>query len=288
MFYESIRLDQPFKFSSFTGNWATHELHIHDCLEIGVITANRVKYRIGDHEYVGTAGDVFLLRPFEPHWCFSCEGEDYGYQMLLFHSSAVRSVPDGEQLIIPFYSWADTMSPCIPAETEAAQTISICMNAALMAGSKQQAGWNARQYASFIQILISIYDLYGGYHSAGTGNRRIAADTVAAFKGVQVYLSRYQEPIAAEDGRAASGLTRTAYHQLFRQLTGLTPHVFLSRIRVHAAMDLLANSGLSMIEICEESGFLSLSTFNKQFKNLLGCSPSAYRQQAVQKRKRTM
>jgi AraC-like DNA-binding protein len=279
MFFDSIRLEQPFSFSSFTGNWTHHELHIHDCLEIGVISRNRVKYRIGSKEYVGKEGDVFLLRPFEPHWALSYEGESYDCQMLLFNSSAVRNVPDGDQLIVPFYSWVDMMSPRIDASTEAALAIRDCIADALTAADKKLAGWRAKQYASFIQILITVCDIYN-LHVPENSDHRRASDMASALKGVQVFLAQYQDPITSEHALEASGLKRSAFHTLFRQLTGLTPHVFLSRIRVHAAMDLLVNSNLSILEISEESGFPSLSTFNKQFKSFLNCSPSTYRLQS--------
>jgi AraC-like DNA-binding protein len=66
----------------------------------------------------------------------------------------------------------------------------------------------------------------------------------------------------------------------FRDTFGETPHRYLQRRRVERAMALLRNTDLSVTDICFAVGFSSLGTFSRTFRDIVGCSPSAFRQQA--------
>ncbi len=66
----------------------------------------------------------------------------------------------------------------------------------------------------------------------------------------------------------------------FRATFGETPHRYLQRRRVERAMALLRNTDRSVTDICFAVGFASLGTFSRTFREIVGQSPSAFRQQA--------
>ncbi len=74
-----------------------------------------------------------------------------------------------------------------------------------------------------------------------------------------------------------AGFNPYYFSRLFRKITGYTFVEYLSMQRVKRAQMLLANIGLSMTEIAYQSGFKSISTFNRAFLTQKGCSPSQYR-----------
>jgi AraC-like DNA-binding protein len=65
----------------------------------------------------------------------------------------------------------------------------------------------------------------------------------------------------------------------FRATFGETPHRYLQRRRVERAMALLRNTDQSVTDICFAVGFSSLGTFSRTFREIVGQSPSAFRQQ---------
>jgi AraC-like DNA-binding protein len=65
--------------------------------------------------------------------------------------------------------------------------------------------------------------------------------------------------------------------KLFKKSTGLTFTEFLNRRRVEKAKNLLLNRNLRISEIAYESGFQSLTHFNRMFRKILGESPSDFR-----------
>jgi AraC family transcriptional regulator len=87
----------------------------------------------------------------------------------------------------------------------------------------------------------------------------------------------------AEHRLTIAGLARkvamSPYHFLrtFRQVTGVTPHQFILRTRLHRAALRLRASDAQIAAIAFEAGFNDLSTFNRRFRRLMGVTPGDYR-----------
>ena len=67
------------------------------------------------------------------------------------------------------------------------------------------------------------------------------------------------------------------FSRQFRATFGETPHRYLQRRRVERAMELLRETDRPVTEICLDVGFNSLGTFSRTFRDVVGESPSAYR-----------
>ncbi len=67
------------------------------------------------------------------------------------------------------------------------------------------------------------------------------------------------------------------YHfiRLFKKIVGLTPHLYLTKVRIEHAKNLLKEN-ISVAETCEAIGFESISSFSGLFKRAVGKSPAAY------------
>jgi AraC family transcriptional regulator len=77
----------------------------------------------------------------------------------------------------------------------------------------------------------------------------------------------------------ARGVAMSPYHFLrtFRAVVGMTPHQLILHIRLHRAAIRLRRTSDSISAIAFAAGFGDLSTFNRRFARIMGCSPSAYR-----------
>jgi transcriptional regulator GlxA family with amidase domain len=67
----------------------------------------------------------------------------------------------------------------------------------------------------------------------------------------------------------------------FRATFGETPHRYLQRRRVERAMFLLRETERPVTEICLDVGFSSLGTFGRTFRDIVGESPTSYRDAAA-------
>lgn len=79
----------------------------------------------------------------------------------------------------------------------------------------------------------------------------------------------------------AACLSRHHFARSFRACFGETPGAYMSRRRVERAQDLLRSANLTVTEICLMVGFQSLGSFSSRFRDLVGCSPTAYRDRHV-------
>ena len=61
---------------------------------------------------------------------------------------------------------------------------------------------------------------------------------------------------------------------------GETPHRYLQRRRLERAMSMLRESDRSVTEICLDVGFTSLGTFSRTFREIVGMTPSEYRERS--------
>ncbi|WP_088034806.1 helix-turn-helix domain-containing protein [Evansella clarkii] len=69
------------------------------------------------------------------------------------------------------------------------------------------------------------------------------------------------------------------YHfsRIFKQRTGLSPHHYVSSLKLQRAKDLLLNTELTIRDIGMEIGQQSLGTFTTRFTERVGISPSQFR-----------
>ncbi|MDO4299127.1 MAG: AraC family transcriptional regulator [Lachnospiraceae bacterium] len=87
----------------------------------------------------------------------------------------------------------------------------------------------------------------------------------------------YAEPIKVKDMAAACGLSETHFRRLFLEYNHISPADYVSRVRIRAACKLMLTTTASLDEIAMKAGFASMSTFNRNFKKILGTSPHSWR-----------
>jgi AraC-like DNA-binding protein len=85
------------------------------------------------------------------------------------------------------------------------------------------------------------------------------------------------DPLSLAD--LARGAATSPYHFLrtFRQVVGMTPYQFILHRRLSRAAERLLRSDEPVSAIAFDAGFGDLSTFNRRFRRLIGCTPGAYR-----------
>lgn len=86
----------------------------------------------------------------------------------------------------------------------------------------------------------------------------------------------YHRKIELEEIAQLCFMTKEAFCRYFKKATTYTFVAFLNRYRIsHSKRYLMANKSVS--EACYQSGFESLSYFNRTFKKITGENPSAFR-----------
>lgn len=117
--------------------------------------------------------------------------------------------------------------------------------------------------------------------------------TVRSYEGTRAALQPYLElaPVAdyikknfrdkLDVARLAkmAGLSVRQLERRFRKTFQTNPRSYLIRMRILAACDLLETSESSVTEVALEVGFYDHSDFSRQFRRIIGQSPTDYRRQ---------
>ncbi|TAK69711.1 MAG: AraC family transcriptional regulator [Actinomycetota bacterium] len=88
----------------------------------------------------------------------------------------------------------------------------------------------------------------------------------------------FAQPLNVEDLARGAHLSAGYLSREFRRVYGESPYSYLMTRRIERAMTLLRRGDQTVTEICFAVGFSSLGTFSTRFCELVGVSPSAYRQ----------
>ena len=91
------------------------------------------------------------------------------------------------------------------------------------------------------------------------------------------FRERLDENISLKEMAAVAYMSRYHFNRTFRQVTGLPPCRFLTKLRVEAATKMLLDTDHSVTDICLDVGYTSLGTFIRRFSHLLGISPMRLR-----------
>ncbi len=89
-------------------------------------------------------------------------------------------------------------------------------------------------------------------------------------------LSHFPEDISLDTVADLAGMTAPAFCRYFKTHANKTFTCFVSEVRIGHACKLLTSGTMSITQISFDSGFRTLSNFNRQFKDITGQTPSGY------------
>ncbi|WP_305895293.1 AraC family transcriptional regulator [Marinobacter sp. MDS2] len=87
----------------------------------------------------------------------------------------------------------------------------------------------------------------------------------------------FSQPISLVETAAMAHLSTRQLNDLFRRQVGMTPHQYLTELRMKEAWRLLEQSGLSVQRVADAVGYSSLSAFSNRFRGHFGKAPSHFR-----------
>ncbi|MBQ7886243.1 MAG: helix-turn-helix transcriptional regulator, partial [Clostridia bacterium] len=102
--------------------------------------------------------------------------------------------------------------------------------------------------------------------------------TMAVFLDVCTYIANHcAQKLTLEQVAAYSGYSKYHFARMFKAYSGMSFYDFFLRQRVLLCEQLLSNPSLSVTEVALKSGFGSIATFNRIFKQYEKMTPTEYR-----------
>jgi AraC family transcriptional regulator len=99
-------------------------------------------------------------------------------------------------------------------------------------------------------------------------------------RAIEFMHDNYSRELMLDEIASAAYLSEYHFARLFKQITGVTPHVYLANLRLERARKLLVETEYPISEIAAMVGYQSQSHFTKIFKSITGITPRAFRDAA--------
>ncbi|WP_126243416.1 AraC family transcriptional regulator [Chitinophaga rhizosphaerae] len=256
-----------------------HNWHFHAEYQLFVVLEGTGTRFIGDHVEPFAPGDLVFTGPDLPHLWRS----DPEY----FEGDRGRQT---EGVVIYFHE--DLLGAALLSKNESLrirQLLTRSTRGIQFTGATQQEASRRMQelpqlrdfdrVLALLQLLnlLSHSDNYRLLAGAGYTNALKAEDT-ERMNSVHAYvMQHFREKISLDAAAALANMTPTSFSRYFRTHANKTFSDFLSEIRIGYACKLLLEKEMDVAQIAYESGFQTLSNFNRQFRALTSYSPLAYR-----------
>lgn len=249
-----------------------YETHWHSAVEVLLPVEGECSMTVEDKEFIVKPGEVLIVPSGKRHSLSMAEGSSR--YLVLFEMDSI--------LILRDFSVLKTMMamPIYIAQKSQAREQAHRLLFELVGEyySGNLLG-NMINYAR----LLSLYTIVGReYLSSISSQGNIPAVKQHAYWDVLDrvidYVDRnYMTAIDLDTVSAHVGFSKFYFTRLFKQYTGTTFYHYLCQERVVKAEQLLLHTSLSVSECALQTGFNSIASFNRIYKQIRGCTPSQYR-----------
>lgn len=245
--------------------------HYHVDYHIGLVTQGVQRQTFRGQSILLGPGAVALMPPGEIH-----DGtgvDDYGQSYTL---KTFRMAPDLMRGFMAEVSGAASDERFLGTLIEDAALASrfMALHASWMAGAA--AGPLAHESAS-LALMGALFARTGAVAQQDIRGGLSATHTRTVLDYCQAHLG---DKIGLEDLARLCGLSRYQFLRRFALTVGLTPHAWLTRLRLERACATLARAPASIAQVAADVGFYDQSHFNRAFRTAYGVPPSAYRRAA--------
>jgi len=135
-------------------------------------------------------------------------------------------------------------------------------------------------YSKLLQILLLIQrqNLVSSDLFSGSPFSKQKEYVEKMLKVTRYINDHYRHDISLDDLSAIAGYSKFHFSRIFKQYTGMTHTDYLNQVRIKVAENMMMNPSITITEIAMNSGFNSITTFNRTFKKLKNHTPSKFKE----------
>lgn len=275
-YFEAIRFSENKKFNvsrSMSGGYRD-KLHWHPFSEILVCLTDRLPVTVNFTTHNLRCNDILIIYPGELHSVPECPEDSlliiqFPYELL----TVMEEFRSRETLFFrtPYIAY-DPLKP-------ESHRLVLLLKEFAAAAQREQPFQEMRMYA----LLLSFFAQAGAHCLRNPGEEPVSEySSTRQMAEACLFISlNCTRPLMLEDAAGHMGISKSHFAHLFRDFTGMTFLEYLNGERIKHAQSLFRNPDARVIDIAFDSGFSSISSFNRAFKKITGLTPSQYREEIV-------
>lgn len=252
--------------------------HWHDELEILVIETGTARVSVNGIDYIVKQGEGFFINAGALHGVWSAGAEPCCLRSVVFHPRLVGGSVDSilwQKYLEPLLS--DPCRPCVhfAGGREWEEAASGMIQAAWQCCASEAEGFEfeVRERLSRLIFLLT--------RNCPAAEKKPSEKTLRDGERIKIMLQYIQEHYDGELTlariAASAAVSENECLRCFRSMIGSTPIQYVKQMRIQKAAELLTSTNRKISDIGAECGFQEMSYFAKIFRELKGCTPSAFR-----------
>ena len=239
--------------------------HFHEGYCLGVIERGALGFRYMGENVVAPAGAVNLAVPGEVHTGQAAHESGWTYRMFYLDADLLASAASqmaGKKAPLPFIRDGVLFDPGLARLIHRLHRRMQDPQTALM-----------EKETALLAVLTRMIRQYSRPHPAAVepGREPGAVDTARDY-----IHAHHDRDVSVRELAAATGLSPYHFIRIFSRQVGLTPHAYLTQVRVQRAQQRLA-SGETPVQAAVAAGFFDQSHLTRHFKRIVGVTPGRYR-----------
>ncbi len=250
-----------------------YPVHWHNDSEIIMPLENIYKVIVGGIEYVIPVGDVLIIPPAELHSMPAVPGHRL---ILQYDNSVLCGVPAVEKIM------RSLTSPLLINKELDKDLHGLAKKIMLDVYSlnrKTSEIADVKIFSAVVMLLTSIREF-----QLSRSKTLLECDDVQLdeynekFSAVMKYIdNNYMYDITLDRLAEVAGYSKYHFSRIFKQFNSMSYLRYINARRTKAAEHLLLDPELSVTEVAMMSGFKSLTTFNRIFKEIKHCTPTDFK-----------
>lgn len=247
--------------------------HWHAQVEVNYVMRGSMHYRMAGHDLTLREGQLCLFWGGQAHVMDqTSEGSIYaGSHLPLVHFFRMR---------LPSAISAKLMggATMLTSETDAADDRNFPRWA-----NWAHSGDEAKAQHAVEELILRIERMFMERYTIVSSGTKSSTESTSASPPPSVVrmcdfiAANFMEEIDVEEIAAKGGLHPKYAMTLFRKSTGMTLIKYVTLLRLSRAQALLMTGSNSILQVAMDSGFGSVSAFNKAFRQIAGMAPSDFR-----------
>jgi AraC-like DNA-binding protein len=239
--------------------------HSHNGFALGVIENGALEFSYRGEKLLASPGCINLVNPDEPHDGHAGVEDGWTYRMFYLTAELIQRAADeieGKTVSLPFFQKGVIEDMDLASEIHSFHTD-------LFNVQMGKLEMESRFLHMLIRFISRHADMSFSFMKAGQEHPAVLA-------AKRMMEDLYYENISLTELAAESGLSQFHLIRVFKTETGLTPHRYLSQIRVRRAEQLIRR-GSDLADTAYGVGFADQSHLNRHFKGITGITPGTYR-----------
>lgn len=229
-------------------------LHMHRCYEIILLLEGSMRVRIEGQEYRISGGDMIIVKPNRIH---SLETVDSSRHILCIFSPELISAVS--ERMIRYKLTSPVLKNIGPSDRELFMKIEETANIARVKG--------------FLYLICGLF-----YDQLDLTQEDNSVKDMHLLRDIFLYVeSNSNKPCSLEHLAETLGYSPAYLSCFFRTNVGMSYSAYVRSVKMNRACYLLRNTEESIIDISLKCGYVSISSFNRNFRQITGYSPTDYR-----------